>query len=334
MRIAINGFGRIGRTFLRTIFADHKALQKLEVVAINVGPADITKVAHMFTYDSIMRRFKGDVRYEKNNLIINDKTIALLAVTDPASLDWAKYNIDWVVDATGRYATQELSDVHIKRGAKHTLITAPCKGNVKTIVPGVNDEIYDKKHDKVISLASCTTNAMMPMIKVLHDQFIIEQGFMTTVHAYTNSQVLLDVEAQDLRRSRAAALNIIPTSTGASRMVDQLIPELKNRIISTSLRVPVADVSIIDLVVRTENKATIESINNAFKRAAAQGLKGILDISAAPLVSSDYIGSDYSVTIDELMTQAEGHMAHVFGWYDNEWGYSSRLKDFLLRDAA
>ena len=333
MRIAINGFGRIGRNFLRTIFADPQVEKKLNVVAINVGPADVSKVAHMFTYDTLMGTFKGNVYYEDHTLIINDHRIALLAVTDPNKLDWHAFDIDWVVDASGQYTTEAQSSVHNDAGAKHTLITAPCKGNVTTIVPGVNDDQFDLEKDKVVSLASCTTNAIMPMLKVLHDAFAIEQGFMTTIHAYTNTQVLLDVECDDLRRARAAALNIIPTSTGAARMIDQIMPVIKGRIQATAVRVPVATVSLIDLVVKTQKEVSVQTLNGAFERVAQTSMKGILATSSEPLVSSDYVGCDYSVVIDTPLTQAAGHMSKVFGWYDNEWGYSIRLKDFLLKVA-
>ncbi len=330
MRIAINGFGRIGRNFLRTIMSDREAQKSLNVVLINVGPADLAKVAHMFKYDTIMGTFEGAVSCSNNRLTINGHAIELVAIADPKKLNWKAYNIDWVVDASGSYATQELSKLHIDAGAEHVLITAPCKGVVTTIVPGVNDDQYNPDRDRVVSLASCTTNAMMPTLKVLHDAFTIKQGFMTTVHAYTNSQVLIDVESDDLRRSRAAALNIIPTSTGASRMIAQVIPALKGLIQSTAIRVPVATVSLIDLVVHAQKELSVDVVNHAFQLAAQKGLKGILAISNEPLVSSDYIGSNYSVTLDAALTQASGNMAKVFGWYDNEWGYSMRLKDFLL----
>jgi glyceraldehyde-3-phosphate dehydrogenase type I len=331
MRIAINGFGRIGRNFLRTIFADPEAQKKLHVVVINIGPASLENVAHMFKFDTLMGTFKGKVDFQDSTLIINDHKIAIIAESDPAKLDWSRFDIDWVVDASGRYTSAKSVNVHQDAGAKYTLITAPCKGMVTTIVPGVNDDSIDLKKDHVISLASCTTNAIMPMLKVLHDNFQIEQGFMTTIHAYTNTQVLLDVESDDLRRARAAALNIIPTSTGASRMIDQIMPSIKGRIQAMSIRVPVAKVSLIDLVVKTKKTVDVKMVNQVFADAAKQNLKGILSICNEPLVSSDYSGCDYSVVIDMPLTQAEGNLCKTFGWYDNEWGYSMRLKDFLLK---
>lgn len=332
MRIAINGFGRIGRAFLRTIFADAHARKKLDVVLINIGPADVKLVAHMFKYDSVMGTFKGSVASANNALVIEGHKIPLVAITDATKYDWKAYDIDWVVDASGRYATEELSKVHIAAGAKHVLVTAPCKGQVTTIVPGVNDDQFDAQRDKVVSLASCTTNALMPMLKVLHDACDIEQGFMTTVHAYTNSQVLIDVESDDPRRARAAAINIIPTSTGVSDMIDKIIPALKGKIVSTSIRVPVVDVSLIESTIRTKKQLTAAMVNELYTQAATGSLKGILAVTDEPLVSSDYIGCSASVVVDMLLTQASGCMTKVSGWYDNEWGYSTRLKDFLMRD--
>lgn len=329
MRIAINGFGRIGRNFLRTIFEDPQCVEQLNVVAINIGPADIDKVAHMFTYDTLMRKFKGTVTYAHKELIVNGHRIALLAITEPEKLNWSHYDIDWVVEASGQYATEELSMIHNNAGSRYTLITAPCKGYVVTIIPGVNEQSFDMHKDRVVSLGSCTTNAVMPILKIMHDAFTIQQGFMTTVHAYTNSQVLIDVERDDLRRSRAAALNIIPTSTGASRMIDQVMPSLKGRITANSIRVPVATVSLIDLVLHTAKVVEASRIIELFEKASATTLHSIAALSFEPLVSSDYIGSPYSVVLDAQLIQAQSHMAKLFGWYDNEWGYSMRLRDFL-----
>lgn len=330
MRIAINGFGRIGRNFLRTICLDEQAKKRLQPVVINIGPADPHALAHMFTYDTLLGRFPGTVSYTDGELIVDDLHIKIIAQTDPAKLDWAVYAIDWVVDATGRYTSADAAQAHIKAGARYVLITAPCKGDVPTVVPGVNDAIVDLKREHIYSLASCTTNAVTPMLKVLHEAFNIEQGFMTTVHAYTNSQVLLDVEAKDLRESRAAALNIIPTQTGAARSIDRVLPMLAGKIPAVSLRVPVAKVSLIDLVVHTQKALSVQAVNDAFDRAAQTTLKGIMQVSREQLVSSDFSGSPFSVIIDAPLTQAAGNMCKTFGWYDNEWGYSMRLKDFLF----
>lgn len=333
MRIAINGFGRIGRNFLRTICADKEAQKKLAVVVINIGPADPHHVAHMFKYDTLLGAFSGKVAYADSFLTAGDLKIQVIAQSDPAKLDWAAYTIDWVVDASGRYTSQETARLHSDAGAKYTLITAPCKGDIPTIVPGVNDSIVDTNKNRIFSLASCTTNAVAPMLKVLHEAFEIEQAFMTTVHAYTNSQVLIDVESKDLRTSRAAALNIIPTETGASRAIELVLPMLKGKVQATSIRVPVAKVSLIDLVVRTKKSMHVEVIHAAFETAAQSNLRGIMQVTHEQLVSSDFSGNSASVIIDAPLTQASGTMCKVFGWYDNEWGYSTRLKDFLLKNS-
>lgn len=333
MRIAINGFGRIGRNFLRTVMYDAQAKKELEIVAINIGPADKAYVAHMFTYDTLMGKFTGSVQQRENLLVVDGFDIQLIAAGSPSECDWEKYNIDWVIDASGRYTSQVLAQQHLDAGARRVLITAPCKGNVTTIVPGVNNDAYRADRDKIVSLASCTTNALMPMLKILHEAFVIEQAFMTTVHAYTNSQVLIDVETHDPRISRAAALNIIPTTTGAAIAVEAIMPMLKGKVILNSVRVPVATVSLIDLTVKTMQEVTADMVNNAFKVAADQQLQGIISVTDQLLVSSDYMGCDYSVVIDASLTQALGNMSKTFGWYDNEWGYSMRLKDFLLHIA-
>lgn len=333
MRIAINGFGRIGRNFLRTICADKEAQKKLEVAVINIGPADPHHVAHMFKHDTLLGAFPGSVAYENGLFIVDGLKIKVLAVSDPKKLDWAADNIDWVVDASGRYTSEETARVHNDAGAKYTLITAPCKGNIPTVVPGVNDAAIDITKNRIFSLASCTTNAVAPMLKVLHEAFDVELAFMTTVHAYTNSQVLIDVESKDLRTSRAAALNIIPTETGASRAIELVLPILKGKVHATSIRVPVAKVSLIDLVVKTKKPVTVEAVNAAFEKAALSNLKDIMVVTHEQLVSSDFSGDSASVTIDAPLTQADGHMCKTFGWYDNEWGYSTRLKDFLLQIA-
>ena len=335
LRVAINGFGRIGQTFLRTIFDDLQAEEKLKVVAINVGPSKHRDNAgHTFKYDTTMGTFSGTVRHEGDTLIVNDHIIKLLTITDPDKLDWTPHDIDWVVEASGKYTGKDSYRAHINAGAKHTLITAPCDvEDVPTIVLGVNNNRFNLKKDEIVSLASCTTNALAPMLKVLHETFGIEQGFMTTIHAYTSSQSLVDAERGDPRLSRAAALNIIPTKTGAERMIDQVMPEIKGRIKASSVRVPVSVVSLIKLVISTTKEMNKKEINSAFQKAEEGNLKGILSTGSEPLVSSDYKGDGSSVVVDTLLTQAAGRMSEVSGWYDNEWGYSMRLKDFLMKVA-
>ena len=330
MKIAINGFGRIGRTFLRTLLQDPNAQKKCTVVAINVGPAKIETVAHMFKYDTIMGTYPGSVSLRENTLLINNTSIKLYSILKPQDLDWKKDRIDWVVDASGRFTERDQAVLHLKAGAKHVLITAPAKDDDISIIPGINHKQFNIAKHKIVSLGSCTTNAFIPMLKVLHDEFGIENGFMTTVHAYTNSQVLLDVEGESLRLSRAAGLNIIPSTTGAAKMLGKVLPELGSLIKATSLRVPVGIVSLIDLTVTTKKDISSVVINKAFEDAAANELNAILAVSHEPLVSSDYRGNFHSVTIDALSTDVVGNSAKIMGWYDNEWGYSCRLKDFLM----
>lgn len=330
MKIAINGFGRIGRTFLRTILQDPNAQKKWTVAAINIGPAQIETVAHMFKYDTIMGTYPGIVTISGDTLKIDDYEIKLYAIKGAKDLPWAKHHIDWVIDASGRFTERELAELHLKAGAKHVLITAPAKGDDISVIPGINHTQFDPTKHKIVSLGSCTTNAFIPMLKVLHAEFGIESGFMTTIHAYTNSQVLLDVEGESLRLSRAAALNIIPSTTGAAKMLGKVLPEIGDRIKASSIRVPVGIVSLIDLTVVTKKEITVSAINKAFEDAANDSLNAVLAISHAPLVSSDYRGSFHSVTIDALSTDVVGNTAKIMGWYDNEWGYSCRLKDFLM----
>jgi glyceraldehyde 3-phosphate dehydrogenase len=330
MKIAINGFGRIGRTFLRTILHDKQAREKIEVVAINVGPANIEFTAHMFKYDTIMGTYHGDVAMRDNMLLIDDHVIKIFAEKDPSALNWKALGVEWVVDASGKFTHREQALLHVNAGAKRVLITAPAVNEDASIIPGVNQESYDAKKHHIVSLGSCTTNAFIPMLKVMHDTFGITNGFMTTIHAYTNSQVLLDVEAKSVRLSRAAALNMIPTTTGASKMLAKVVPELGSLIKATSLRVPVGIVSLIDLTVNTKKPISAQSINDAFAQAAHSNLKNIMHVCDEPLVSSDFKGNSHSVIIDALSTDVVGNTAKVLGWYDNEWGYSERLKDFLL----
>ncbi len=344
IRIAINGFGRIGKNFFRVLMSDKFARQSIELVAINVGPGDISSVAYAAKYDSLMGMYSGDVRQEKDVLVVtpydgmqvgadkkNECRIQLIAERDPEKLPWKSLNIDWVVECTGHFTSRDGASKHLKAGAQFVLISAPAKGEDVSIIPGINGAAFNKQAYKIVSLGSCTTNAFMPMLKVLNDAFLLEHAVMTTVHAYTNSQVLLDVDGEDARRSRAAALNIIPTSTGAQRMIKSVLPELADRVQALALRVPVAKVSLIDLTIMTKKSLSKESINTAFTQAASGTLKSIVSVTNEPLVSSDFSGNSHSVIIDMLMTDVCGErIGKVFGWYDNEWGYSERLKDFLL----
>lgn len=329
--IALNGFGRIGRTFIRTIVLNPQARKHIKIAAINIGPAKKEYVAHMFKYDTIMGTFPGTVTMKKNKLVINNSIhIDIITELDPKKIAWNHYKVDWVVDATGHFTTKEKATVHLASGARHVLITAPAKGEDAAIIPGVNMTSFNPKKDKIVSLGSCTTNAFVTMLKVLDDAFGVRDGFMTTTHAYTNSQVLLDVEDDDLRRSRAAALNIIPTSTGASSMVGKVIPNLDGKINAISIRVPVGIVSLIDLTFTAHKKMSVASINKAFVHAAKKSMPHIMGFTMEPLVSSDYAQNSLSVTIDGQLTAVQGSMGKVFGWYDNEWGYSMRLVDFLV----
>lgn len=335
MRVAINGFGRIGRNFLRCLLLDPQSLKKISVVAINIGPAQADFVAHMFKYDSLMGIFPGDVRMEGNALVVDGHRFAILTESDPEKLPWKSMAIEWVVDCSGRFTKREGALKHITAGAKKVLISAPAKDEDITIIPGVNDHAYDAHAHTIVSLGSCTTNAFLTMLKVMHDSFGVQSCTMTTIHSYTNTQVLLDVEDKDLRRSRAAALNIIPTSTGAMKMVGKVMPELAGRVQALSIRVPVAKVSLIDMTFNTEKKISATAINDAFVTASRSTMSHILDVTMAPLVSSDFSANSYSVVVDGLLTATCGEtVGKAFGWYDNEWGYSCRMRDFLKHHAG
>jgi len=330
MRIAISGFGRIGRNFLRSIFCDKKAREILDVVAINLGPMNPEAAKHLFKYDTLLGKYPGTVELSNTELIIDGCTIALLTQIDPSTCPWRQLKVDWVVESSGAFTKRDGAAKHLAAGSKHVLISAPSNDADVMIIPGVNTQEFDAQQHVIVSLGSCTTNAIMPTLKVLFDRCGLEYGFMTTIHAYTNSQVLLDVEHKDLRRARAAALNIIPTTTGAANAIGQIIPQLKNKMACTAIRVPIGKVSLIDVSFICNCSVSIENINQEFSKAAEGRMKGIIDISFEPLVSSDYMASDYSVVIDGLSTQVVGNAGKVFGWYDNEWGYSQRLKDFLM----
>ncbi len=331
MNVAISGFGRIGRTFLRTVLRDQAAQKKINIVAINIGPGKLDYVAHMFKYDTLMGTYPGDVSMKDGDLFVDGHRIKIIAESDPARINWRSMDVDWVVEASGKFTKREGAQLHVNAGAQHVLITAPAHDEDVSIIPGVNQDLFNKNTHKIVSLGSCTTNAFIPMLQVLHDAFTITQGCMTTVHAYTNSQVLLDVENKDLRFARAAALNIIPASTGASKMLGKVMPEIAEIISARAIRVPVGKCSLIDLTVVTKQAPTMATIHNAFNAAAQGHMKGILTLTMEPLVSSDFSGNSSSVTIDGLLTHAQGNMIKVFGWYDNEWGYSERLKDFLMK---
>jgi len=328
--IALNGFGRIGRNFLRTLLDDPKVDKKLKLVAINIGPANPNDLAYWVKYDSLMGPYHGSVSYENNILTINKKKIRILTECDPLKLPWKELEIDWVIDATGRFTTKKDAEKHLKAGAKKVLITAPATNEDCSIVLGVNNKAY-KKTDKIISLGSCTTNALAPILAVMQKEFGIKHSSLTTVHSYTNSQVLLDVNDNKIRLSRAAAINIIPTTTGATKVIGKIIPELQGKLIGNAIRVPLAKVSIIDLVMMLEKEPTPDEINHQFEKASKKSLKGILDITYEPLVSSDFNGNSNSVIVDGLLTSTCGPLAKVFGWYDNEWAYSVRVKEFLLQ---
>lgn len=324
-RIGINGFGRIGRQSLKAILERHP--HALEVVAIN----DITDTqtnAHLLKYDSTYGRFPGEVSATENSLIVNGHKIQVVAQRDPAQIPWGDFGVDIVIESTGLFTDASKASAHLKGGAKKVIISAPAKGEDLTIVLGVNENMYDPAKHTIISNASCTTNCLAPAAKVLNDTFGIERGLMNTIHSYTNDQRILDQVHKDLRRARTAGANIIPTTTGAARALSLVIPELKGRFDGMSLRVPTVTVSVVDFVAIIRKEATKEQINQAFKDAVAGPLKGILNYTDEPLVSSDFRGDPHSSTIDGENTMVlGGNMVKVLAWYDNEWGYSSRVAD-------
>ncbi len=329
VKIGINGFGRIGRNVFRALWGR----QEIEVVAVN-DLTDAKTLAHLLKYDSVHGRFGVPVKADGSTLIVGDRRVEVLSVKDPAELPWKAKNIPLVIESTGRFTSQEECAKHITAGALRVLLSAPPKGKVDAIlVLGVNDAVLKPEH-KVISNASCTTNCLAPMVKVLHEAFGVEQGFMTTVHAYTNDQQILDLPHKDLRRARAAAANIIPTTTGAASAVGQVIPELAGKLNGLAMRVPVTDGSVCDFVATLKKEATVESVNAAFAKAAAGSLRGILTYCEEPIVSSDIVGDPASCIFDAGSTMAIGkNFVKVVGWYDNEWGYSSRLADVAVLTA-
>lgn len=328
-RVAINGFGRIGRQVFKAILERYP--DELEIVAVN-DLSDNETLAHLLRYDSTYGAFDGDVEATEDRFTVSygDKTfdVHALAEKDPARLPWGDLNIDIVIESTGRFTEAEKARAHIQAGAKKVLITAPAKGEDITICLGVNDEAYDHERHVIVSNASCTTNCLAPVAKVLHDRFGIRRGLMTTVHSYTMDQNLQDNIHRDLRRARAAAVNIVPTTTGAAKAVALVIPELKGKFDGFALRVPTPTVSIVDFVVELERGTTVEEINQAFREYAEGEMEGILGVSDEQLVSSDFIGTDLSSIVDAPLTMGLGdNFFKVVSWYDNEWGYSCRVAD-------
>jgi glyceraldehyde 3-phosphate dehydrogenase len=326
VKIGINGFGRIGRNFFRA--AKQRGVD-WDFVAVN-DITDAKTLAHLLKYDSVLGTFPNDVRATENAIVVDGDELRVLAERDPANLPWKELGARIVIESTGRFTKREDADKHIAAGAEKVIISAPAKGEDVTIVLGVNDDVYDPAAHNVISNASCTTNCVAPMAKVLDDAFGIERGFMTTIHAYTNDQNILDLPHKDLRRARAAALNIIPTTTGAAKATGLVLPHLKGRMDGIAMRVPVPDGSVTDLVATLKREASIDQINAAFKEASEQGpLAGKLVYTEDPIVSTDIVGSQASCTFDAASTMVMGNVAKVIGWYDNEWGYSSRLVDLV-----
>jgi glyceraldehyde-3-phosphate dehydrogenase (NAD(P)) len=325
IRVAINGFGRIGRNFLRCWAGRSDSF--LEVVGIN-DTSDPRTNAHLLKYDTMLGRFNAEISADDNTLTVNGKTIKCVSDRNPENLPWKEWEIDLIIESTGVFISKEGASKHIKAGAKKVLITAPGKDEDGTFVVGVNADQYDHNKHNVISNASCTTNCLAPFAKVLNDKFGIVKGVMTTTHSYTGDQRLLDASHRDLRRARAAAMNIVPTSTGAAKAVALVLPELKGKLNGIALRVPTPNVSVVDLVVNVEKKTFKEEVNEALKSAAEGYMKGILEYNDLPLVSSDYKGTDASSIIDSSLTMVMGDdMVKVVAWYDNEWGYSQRVVD-------
>lgn len=327
IRVGINGFGRIGRQVLRA--AKQQGVADIEIVAVN-DLTDTKTLAHLFKYDSVHRTYQGDVEAGDKAIMVDGDEIKVFAEKDPAALPWKALGVDIVLESTGRFTEADKARKHIEGGAKKVIISAPAKGEDLTVVLGVNESKYDAAKHTIISNASCTTNCLVPMVKVILDNFGFVRGSMTTIHSYTNDQNILDLPHKDLRRARAAALSMIPTTTGAAKATSLVIPELKGKIDGISIRVPTPDVSLTDLVVVVDKPVTIDQVNSAFKAAAEDSMKGILAFSDEELVSSDYIGNAYSCIIDGKSTNViDGQLVKVSGWYDNEWGYASRCVDLL-----
>ncbi|MBI3587034.1 MAG: type I glyceraldehyde-3-phosphate dehydrogenase [Ignavibacteriales bacterium] len=330
VRVAINGFGRIGRNVLRAGIHE----KNIEFVAVN-DITDTHTLGHLLKHDSVIGNFNGTIEIKESSLVVNGREVKVLSEKDHTKLNWKDLGVDIVVESTGlkHFTDGEASRDHLKQGARKVIISAPAKTPDVTIALGVNDAMYDPAKHHVISNASCTTNCLAPMVKVLHDNFKVKKGVMTTIHSYTNDQRILDLPHKDLRRARAAAINIIPTTTGAAKTVGKVIPELKGKLDGYSLRVPTPNGSITDFVAELEREVTAEEINAAFKKAAQTTLKGILEYSEDDLVLRDIVGNPHSCIIDSKLTMAMGSLVKVFGWYDNEWGYSNRVIDLIKKIA-
>ena len=333
-RVAINGFGRIGRNYLRCLLERDLLGRGIDVVAVNDLWAPGT-LAHLLSHDSTFGRLRWDVAHDADSIVVKGSRIPVTSERDPARLDWGELSVDLVIESTGKLRTREDAAAHLKAGAKRVLISAPAKGPVDaTLVVGVNEEGYDPVRHEIVSAASCTTNCVAPMAAVLQNAFGIERGYLTTVHAYTNDQVLLDSPHKDLHRDRSAAVNIIPTSTGAAKAVGLVLPELAGRLDGVAVRVPVENGSLCDFAVELSGPATVDEVNAAFAAAARGRLDGVLRYATEPLVSRDVVGDPASCVFDAGLTQASGTLVKVFGWYDNEWGYTSRLVDLSLLFAS
>jgi glyceraldehyde 3-phosphate dehydrogenase len=328
IRVGINGFGRIGRQVLRA--AKEQGVADLDFVAVN-DLTDTKTLAHLFKYDSVHGQYDGEVKAGDGSIIVDGDEIKVLAEKEPARLPWKDLKVDIVLESTGRFTDAPKAKQHLDAGAKKVIISAPAKGEDITIVMGINDTKYDPAKHHIISNASCTTNCLVPMVRVVMDNFGFKHGSMVTIHSYTNDQSILDLPHKDLRRARAAAMSIIPTSTGAAKATALVIPEVKGKIDGIAIRVPTPDVSLTDLAVEVDRKTTIEEVNAAFRKAAESGpLEGILAVSDEELVSSDYIGNPHSCILDSKSTNViDGTLVKVSGWYDNEWGYASRCVDLL-----
>ncbi|MEK5068573.1 type I glyceraldehyde-3-phosphate dehydrogenase [Sporosarcina sp. FSL K6-1508] len=326
LKIAINGFGRIGRK----VFREALKQEDIEIVAVN-DLTDAAMLAHLLKYDSVHGVFDAEVSSDNDTLIVDGKKVRVYAEKDPAALPWGKLGVDVVVESTGVFADRAGLSKHLEAGAKKVILSSPAKGDVTTLVMGVNHESYDPATDNIVSNASCTTNCLAPVVKVLHDQFGVKRGLMTTIHSYTNDQRILDLPHSDYRRARAAAENMIPTTTGAASAVTKVIPELKGKLDGMAVRVPTPNVSLVDFVAELEKDVTIADVNNALKNAAENELKGFLAYNELPLVSKDYNGNTSSSTVDGLSTMVlENNMVKVISWYDNESAYSARCIDLAL----